>query len=747
MVNEILAKSEPNKESLLEHTGNVLAVWLGLKNRYEVILNKDADFWQRSFLSALFHDFGKVAQNFQLVIQQKKKYDQNYIRHEFLSGIFLYYSGVNDFNQNPFSLFAVFSHHKPLTDTLFQDDGFADISALEEDMTLVLKEFNKKLLCQGYTSINPKLIAYCLKRFNKMDNGLSIIYDDFEKFFKGFKRDYPIKQEHRKEYICYKAILNISDWTASGHAKLTENFSYSIEQLKKEIVNKLINEGKEKIAQDFKFREFQIKSKIHGSVLAIAPTGSGKTEASLIWASQKPEYSKIFYLLPTRVTSNAIYERITNYFGKTNTAITHSSAFLYRKEIEDNKSYEKTEYLKDKTFFKNVTVCTVDQVLTQGFNLGYWEIKTFHAYNARIIIDEIHLYQPYTLGLIISTIQYLKDQFSSQFFIMTATMPSKLKILLQQTLNIADENVIQDNELLNQARNYFEVRETLVDGLQAEIQEAIKRHKKVLIVVNTVDEAIRLYDVYKQMAKYAVCFHSRFIQKDRFDKEQDILNRERADLPTLLIATQVVEVSLDIDFDIMFTENAPIDAIIQRAGRINRKRTKEDSKVIIFKHQPVTEEFIYTQSDILGKTFEVFRREHGKKPTENDLNNLVNEVYKNFEVESNSSFLAGKKAYLEEQKKLHFIKDNTEQDKVFTREGLDSVNVIPAKFEEELYDLSAEEKTKYELSIRRTKKYGTRHYQDKKHSWFTYIEADYNSETGLKFKAKGTQTHVHTLSF
>ena len=458
-----------------------------------------------------------------MVIQRKKKYDENYIRHEFLSGVFLYYSGVNDYNQNPFSLFAVFSHHKPLTDTLFQDDGFAKIDSKDEDMTLIFQDFNNRLLAQGYNPLNPKLIPYCLKRFNKMDNGLSILYDDFQKFFKGFKRDYSISQNHRKEYILYKALLNISDWTASGHTTLTESFSYTTDQLKTEIVVKLKNEGKEQIAQDFKFREFQTKSKIQGSVLAIAPTGSGKTEASLIWASQKPEHSKILYLLPTRVTSNAIYERITNYFGKTNTAITHSSALLYRKEIDDNKSYEKTEYLKDKTFFKNVTVCTVDQVLTQGFNLGYWEIKTFHFYDARIIIDEIHLYQPFTLGLIISSIQYLKDQFSSQFFIMTATMPSKLKRLLQKTLNITNENVIQDNELLNEARNYFEVRESLVDDLYEEIREALKRYKKVLIVVNTVDEAIRLYEHIKKMAGYTICFHSRFIQKDRFIKSRIFL--------------------------------------------------------------------------------------------------------------------------------------------------------------------------------------------------------------------------------
>lgn len=749
MPNKILAKSERNKEglviseeSLVIHTENVLLIWHELKKRYELALNKDIDFWKKSFLSALFHDFGKVAQNFQLVIQRKKKYNpQEYIRHEFLSGVFLYYSDVKGYEQNPFSLFAVFSHHKPLTDTLFQEDGFVDIKAFEADMDFILEDFNYKIQEQGFETLNSKLINYCIKKFQKQNNGLNFLFNDFYKFLNVYSRRQDLSQYFRKEYILYKAILNIADWTASGHNKLPNSYIYKIDYLKEKIVSKLKNEGKK--YEDFKFRKFQLNSQIKGSVLAIAPTGSGKTEASLIWASQKPEHSKIVYLLPTRVTSNAIYERLKNYFGEDDTAVVHSSALLYRKEIDDN--FEKTEYLKDKTFFRNITVCTIDQLLTQGFNLGYWEIKTFHLINARIIIDEIHLYQPYTLGLIISTIEYLKKQFGSEFFIMTATMPAKLKTLLQKTLEISEQNIIQDDELLNEARNTFEVRENLVDELDDEILKEMKKNGKVLIVVNTVDEAIRLYEKYKHQSEYPICFHSRFIQKDRFEKEQDILKRERENLPMLLIATQVVEVSLDIDFDILFTENAPIDAIIQRAGRVNRKRSNDrDSKVVIFQHQSIAEEFIYTQSDILTKTFEILLRETNKKLTENQLNELVDEVYQNFDIENHKSFLEGKKSYLEVQKNLHFIKDNIELDKVYTREGLDTINVIPACFEPKLSDMTKEEKTKYELSVRKSKKFIVRVYPDKNHNWFNYIDTPYDSETGLKFTKKNkSETDYH----
>jgi CRISPR-associated endonuclease/helicase Cas3 len=193
----------------------------------------------------------------------------------------------------------------------------------------------------------------------------------------------------RKEYIFYKAILTNCDWLGSAHKEPDKGMTFSIDRLKDKIVAKLLNEGKTHIAKSFRFREFQLSSVVPKNVIAIAPTGSGKTEAALLWASQKKALERIIYLLPTRVTSNAIHKRLQSYFDNTDVAIVHSSALFYRKETNEN--YDQKEYLKDKTFFQNVNVCTIDQVLTQGFNLGYWELKTFHMMNAWVVIDEIHL--------------------------------------------------------------------------------------------------------------------------------------------------------------------------------------------------------------------------------------------------------------------------------------------------------------------------------------------------------------------
>jgi CRISPR-associated endonuclease/helicase Cas3 len=742
MLDHILAKSDP-KETLVEHTTNALTVWQQLKERYQPVLKLDDDFWFRSFIAVLFHDTGKVTGNFQNTLKFNAK-NEDHIRHEFISGMLLLANDMPFYKSNPESLFAVFSHHKKLNDDIFEGDTFKPLSINSKDLEELSIFLNQKVknICGRPFTLNPATIEFFAKQ--RDCETLREQLKGNNRFYKTVLADLPGKV--RKPYILHKALLNIADWTASAHGSLPDGLCYQKEFLQKKIIDKLLADGKVEIAANFSFRNFQKDSIQSGNILAIAPTGSGKTEAALLWASQKQEHEKIVYLLPTRVTSNAIYQRLVSYFGKASCAVVHSSAFFFRKELDD--TFERKDYLKDRTFFKNVNVCTIDQILTQGFNLGFWEIKTFHLLGAKVIIDEIHLYEPYTLGLIIASIKYLKESFSTQFYIMTATMPKKLKALLSKTLSNANGSngftFIEDDELLDMARNIFEVRENMVDDLQEEIEKEIESGKKVLIVVNTVDEAIRLYNNYKSSVEEGtiICYHSRFIQKHRIQKEQEILLKERLNEPLILIATQVVEVSLDIDFDILFTENAPIDAIIQRAGRVNRKRKKEETKVIVFQHTEVTEKFVYTIPNILEKTFSILKAHHIERLTERTLNKLVDTVYEDVDIESNPQYLDGLRKYKQIQKEYSYIKDNSGDDETYTREGLDTVNVIPEVFKHDLENAPVNEKAKHELSVRKSKGFKYKISAPDNHG-FRYIDCIYDSpaspNTGLRFDVKEAQ--------
>lgn len=737
----VLAKTNPD-ETLKAHTFKALLIWEELRNRFGEKIG-DKNFWTDSFYAVLFHDFGKISENFQVVLRREKnpQYYDDRVRHEFFSGMFLLFIRMEHYKSDPFSIVAVFSHHKAFCDS----GGFKDV--------ISKNKITKHVLEKGLIDDFLEFIEKMEKKFNilrpqfdfskkyhvtsKYENLLIF----FEKNFYQSLTNQIIIEDHRKKYIFHKAILNISDWTSSGNKNLYQNLEFEEGFLRSKIVDKLIKERKLKQKEDFSFRKFQKQGKNSQNTIAIAPTGSGKTEAALLWASTKNPNDKIIYLLPTRVTSNAIFRRFLDYFSIHDVGLIHSTARLFQKEqIDDDYSFK--DYLRDKTFTKNVNVCTVDQILTCGFNLGFWEVKTFNLFNSKIIIDEIHLYSPYTLGLIISTITYLKKDFNANFFIMTATMPSKLLELLKKT--VGECGIIKDEELLEKRRNTFETRNVLVDELYPEIKVSLKEGKKVLVVVNTVDKAIEVYKNLKQHAPKgkSICYHSRFINKHRDAKEKEIFKLNDSMRGGLLVATQVVEVSLDIDFDILYTENAPVDAIIQRAGRVNRQRKKEDTKVIIAKASEKTGKYVYREEGILDKTFLEFSRKTGSELSENELNELVEKVYQDLDIEAHPSFQEGLKKYREIQFHLDWIKDLTADDRVFTREGLDTTSVIPDKYWEDLaIENDLDKFNSYQLNISKSRIKDLNPKTMKvKNQEFIFVKGIYCDEFGFELKKKETET-------
>ena len=254
-----------------------------------------------------------------------------------------------------------------------------------------------------------------------------------------------------------------------------------------------------------------------------------------------------------------------------------------------------------------------------------------------VILDEIHTYSETTQAIVLKIVEIL-CYIGCNIHIGTATMPTELYRKIIAILG-GQENVyevkLSDNILDTFDRHIIHKADSIND-LTLVISEAISNNQKILFVCNQVKRAQALYRQlsgnYPDTDKMLI--HSRFKRGVRNQLESDLKNIYNESSKTcLVVSTQVVEVSLDISFDMMITECAPIDALIQRFGRINRKRTKDT----IGKYKPI---YVLApsenKSEALPYDIQVLNLTYNALPDkklikERDAQQMIDSVYTNNE--------------------------------------------------------------------------------------------------------------------
>jgi CRISPR-associated endonuclease/helicase Cas3 len=245
---------------------------------------------------------------------------------------------------------------------------------------------------------------------------------------------------------------------------------------------------------------------------------------------------------------------------------------------------------------------------------------------------------------VLKLVEILKS-IDCQIHIGTATMPT---ILYQKISALLGDDLLEVKltaEEMDQFDRHIVHKLNAIDESIEIIESAISRHEKVLVVCNRVAEAQEVYRSLKDRFSELdiLLLHSRFKRGDRNQKEKELIGLDENGHPTweyntslkacIVVSTQIVEVSLDISFDLMITECAPIDALIQRFGRINRKRTQETigkRKPVYVIAPPQTKgKALPYDLDVLNRTYEVLP--DGEVLKERHLQEKIDLVFPSFD--------------------------------------------------------------------------------------------------------------------
>ncbi|WP_069658383.1 CRISPR-associated helicase Cas3' [Arcticibacter eurypsychrophilus] len=317
-------------------------------------------------------------------------------------------------------------------------------------------------------------------------------------------------------------------------------------------------------------------------MLLRAPTGAGKTDAALLWASKQIENGRaerLVIAMPTRFASNAL--AINTASSLSNTGLYHSSAWFNRfhKKVQNREIKQKDakkEHELARLILTPVTVCTIDHLM-MAMTLSREDQHTilFNLANSCVVIDEADFYDEFTQANILVLLEFL-NLLDVPVMIMSASLPESSLEMYRKSgykIDAIREDIFEIEKprcAIKSKREYSKVNE-LSDLLERCILEG-----KAIIYVNTVARAIEFYEWFKKKKIDVILYHSRFTEPDKLAKEEYLIEHlgkeawQNGTAKGIAILTQIGEMSVNISADIMISEICPIDRLVQRAGRLCR---------------------------------------------------------------------------------------------------------------------------------------------------------------------------------
>lgn len=539
MFKQLLAKSESTKnaaETIKEHTDQLLARHEQLKNMYPSALTEND--WELLWYAAYYHDVGKANTKFQNKLRSKEEQQQDVlpdldeVPHAYLSCAYVPLKKfLKKFAKDEVKilLLAIYYHHERKEQITNTSKKIIEID-LPQYVPILKSHFNIR-----------ELPAFDYGRFTDKD----------------FLKD----RQHLYHFVRIKGLLNKLDYAASGKVKI-------------EMPSEKLAEKVDKQFEESGFSKNELQQYLYDhqqdSHVVIASTGIGKTEGALFWLGN----NKGIFTLPLKVSINAIYDRIKDVYNCENVGLLHSDSQLEYAKRAEGQEFSFSALNHTKQFSMPLTITTLDQVIDFVSMYPGFELKLSIFSYSKLVIDEIQMYSPRLVAFIVMGLKYITDM-GGKFLIMTATLPPifiealhKQKIPFKQPekpfLKLNEIGEVMNRHVMKMIERDLTIDEILKHSLD----------QKILIIVNTVGKAQALYENLKKCGIEANLLHSRFIQEHRQNKEVAIktLGKRHCKDTGIWITTQLVEASIDIDFDLLLTELSEATGLFQRMGRVYRGR-------------------------------------------------------------------------------------------------------------------------------------------------------------------------------
>ncbi|XWX03069.1 CRISPR-associated helicase Cas3' [Aggregatilineales bacterium SYSU G02658] len=558
-------------------------------------------------LAAWLHDSGKLARAFQRSLKRGAPRWNG--RHEVLSLAFLPWLDVDAAWRLPISL-AVVSHHR---DWLVIRDKYPCGSQRITDLIAELDAAQARAWHEWLTAQGVALRPYQTPQASSIADALDAVEDHLSAL-----NGLPFDDPARQELLLLRGCIVQADHAAAGSVAIASKLTTQPLPTRAIVTAPYPYQQRAAVAD--------------GGLLLMAPTGSGKTEAGLMWALRQP-VTRLFYLLPYRTSMNAMQRRLEKLFQPV--GLWHGRALhaVYRQLIDEGYDAQaaqtRARAALNTTRLRGVaaTVLSPYLLLAALYQLKGYEATLIDCWRACLIVDEIHTYQPERLAMLVCLLRWLQRQFGSRLAIMSATLPPRLIAELTTTLNLTF--VQADPDLYAQFQRHRIRLEAgdLADDLDR-IADHAQRGERVLITVNTVRRAISVARALAARGHDVLVLHSRFHPRDRWQREQGLLRALAQPRSPIVVSTQVIEVSLDVSFDVLFSDPAPIDALVQRLGRVNRRRERPLADGHIYA-QPTGAEDRFPIYDValVEATLGVLRQLDGQPLDEARLSALIGEVY------------------------------------------------------------------------------------------------------------------------